>query len=63
MSDTLKVMYGNKKNSSRVFKIYKHLFELKQRDRSVPEFYEKLQSLIDEPEMHQPTITDTVTLR
>ena len=29
MSDTLKVMYDNKKNSSRVFKIYEHLFELK----------------------------------
>jgi len=30
MWDTLKVMYGNKKNPSRVFKIYEHLFELKQ---------------------------------
>jgi len=29
MWDTLKVMYGNEKNSSRVFEIYEHVFELK----------------------------------
>ena len=28
MWDTLKVMYGNEKNPSRVFEIYKRLFEL-----------------------------------
>jgi len=35
---TLKVMYSNEKNPSRVFVIYERLFELKPRDRSVPEF-------------------------
>jgi len=62
MWDTLKVMYGNKKNPSRVFEIYQRLFELKQRDRSVPEFYDELKGLIDELEMHQPAMTDAATL-
>ena len=39
MWDTLKVMYGNEKSPSRVFEMYERLFELKQRDRSVLEFY------------------------
>ena len=30
MCDTLKVMYGNEKNPSRVFEIYERLFKLKQ---------------------------------
>ena len=63
MWDTLKVMYENEKNFSRVFKIYERLFELKQGDRSVTEFYGELKCLIDELEMHQPTVTDAVTLR
>ena len=50
--DTLKVMYGNEKNPSRVLEIYERLFELKQGDRFMPEFYGKLKSLIDELEMH-----------
>jgi len=54
--DTLKVMYENKKNLSRVFEIYEHLFELKQGDKFVPEFYGELKSLIDELEMHQPPV-------
>ena len=29
----------------------------------MPEFYEKLKSLIDELEIHQPAVTDAVTLR
>ena len=48
MWDTLKVMYGNEKNLSRVFEIYKRLFELKRGDRSVPEFYGELKGLIDD---------------
>ena len=63
MGDILKVMYGNEKNHSRVFEIYEHLFELKQEDRSVLEFYEKLTGLIDELEMHQPAVTNATTLR
>ena len=39
MWDTLNVMYDNEKNPSRVFEIYERLFELKQGDISVPEFY------------------------
>jgi len=39
-------MYENEKNRLRVFEIYKRLFELKQGDRFVPKFYEKLESLI-----------------
>ena len=41
-------MYDNKKNPSRVFKIYEHMFELKQGDKSLVEIYEKLKSLVDE---------------
>jgi len=61
--DTVKVMYGNEKNPSRVFEIYKRLFELKQRDKFMSEFYDKLKDLIDELEMNQPAITDAATLR
>ena len=56
-------MYENEKNLSRVFEIYERLFELKQGDRSVPKFYGEVKSQIDELEMHQPSITDTTTLR
>ena len=56
-------MYENEKNISRVFEIYERLFELKQRDRSVSEFYDEVKSLIDELEMHQPSVTDATTLR
>ena len=63
MWDTLKVMYENEKNLSRVFEIYKGMFKLKQGDRSVTEFYRELKSLIDELEMHQRVVTDAVTLR
>jgi len=63
MWDTLKMMYGDEKNLSTVFKIYERLFELKQGDRSIHEFYGELKSLIDELEMHQPSVTDAATLR
>jgi len=39
------------------------MFELKQGDRFVPEFYGKLKSLIDKLKMHQTTVTDASTLR
>jgi len=52
MLDTLNVVYKNEKNSSMVFKIYERLFELKQGNRFVPEFYEELKSMIEELEMH-----------
>jgi len=51
-------MYDNEKIPSRVFEIHERLFELKQGDRSVPEFYGELKGLIDELEMHQPSVTD-----
>ena len=63
MWDTLKVMHGNEKNPSRVFEIYERLFELKQGDRLVPEFYDELKGLIDELEMHQHIVTDAATLK
>jgi len=53
MWDTLKVMYGNEKISSRVFEIYERLFELKQGDRSVLKYYGEVKVLIDELEMHR----------
>ena len=56
-------MYGNENNPSRVFKIYELMFELKQGDRFVPEFYGELKGLIDELEMYQPSITNATTLR
>jgi len=46
-----------------VFEIYERLLELKQGDKSVPEFYGELKGLIEELEMHQPAITDAATLR
>ena len=46
-----------------MFELFERLFELKQGDRSLPEFYGELKSLIDELEMHQPFVTDVVTLR
>jgi len=61
--DTLKVMYENEKNPSRMFDIYERLFELKYGDRSVSEFYGELKGLIDELEMYQPFVTDAATLR
>ena len=63
MWDTLKVMYGNEKNPSRVFEIYECLFELKHGDRSVPEFYGELKSLVNKLKMRQPALTDVATLR
>jgi len=51
MWETLKVMYDNEKNPSRVFEIYERLFEFRQGDGSVPEFYDKLKGFIDELEM------------
>jgi len=39
------------------------VFELKQGDRSVSEFYGELKGLIDELKMHQPAVTDAATLR
>jgi len=63
MWETLKVMYENEKNLSRVFKIYERLFELKYGDRYVPEFYGEVKSLIDELEIRQSSVTDAATLR
>ena len=63
MWDTLKVMYDNEKNLSRVLKIYECLFELKQRDKSMPEFYGELKDLIDKLEIHQPVVTNEATLK
>jgi len=63
MWDTLKVMYENENNPSRVFEIYEGPFKLKQGDRSVPEFYDEVKGLIDELEMHQPSVTDATILR
>ena len=56
------MMYENEKNPSRVFEIYKRLFELKHRDRHVPEFYGESKSLIEELEIYQ-LVTDVATLR
>ena len=56
-------MYENEKNPSRVFEICEHLFEFKQGNRSVSEFYSEVKGLIDELEMHQPSVTDATTLR
>ena len=63
MWNTLKMMYGNEKNLSRVFEIYERLFEFKQGDKSVPEFYGELKDPIEELEMHQPVVTDAATRR
>jgi len=61
--DTLKVMYDNEKNPSRVFEIYERLFELKQRDKFMAELYGGLKGLVDDLEMHQPAVIDAATLR
>ncbi|XP_020252608.1 uncharacterized protein LOC109829921 [Asparagus officinalis] len=62
MWDSLKIMYGNEKNVSRVFEIYERLFAIKQGDKTVPEFFGELKGLIDELEMHQPAVADAATL-
>ena len=59
----MKVVYANEKNPSRVFELYKRLFELKHRDKFVPEFYGEPKGLIDELEMHQSAVTYAATLR
>ena len=46
MWDTLKVMYGNEKNPSKVFEIYERLFELKRRDRSMTDLYDNSNVLL-----------------
>ena len=46
-----------------MFEIYERLFELKQGDRSVPEFYKQLKGLIDELEIHQSAVIDVATLK
>ena len=56
-------MYENEKNPSRAFEIYERLFELKQGDKYMAEFYGKLKGLIDELEMHQLVAADAATLR
>jgi len=56
-------MYEEKKNSSMVFEIYERMFKIKQGDRSMPEFYGELKSLIDELKMHQSAVTNAATLR
>jgi len=56
-------LFGNEKNLSRVSEIYERLIDLKQGDKSVPEFYGELKALIDELEMHQPSVTDAAILR
>ena len=43
--------------------MYECLFELKQGDKYVLEFYDELKGLIDELDMHQPVVTDAMTLR
>jgi len=63
MWDTLKVVYENEKNPSKVFEINERIFELKQGDRSVHEFYGEVKNLIDELEMHQSSVTNAATLR
>ena len=52
------MMYDNEKNLFRVFEIYESLFELKKGDRSVSEFYREFKVLIDELEMHQPSVIE-----
>ena len=48
-------MYGNENNPPRVFEIYECLFELKQGNQFVSEFYGELKGLLDELEMHYVT--------
>ena len=56
-------MYDNEKNPLSVFEIYECMFELKQGDKYMAEFYGELKGLIDELEMHQPVVTYALTLR
>ena len=55
-------MYANEKNPSRVFELFERLFELKQGDRYVPEFYDELKSLIDGLGMLAQEVTLSICL-
>ena len=46
-----------------MFEIHERLFELKQGDRFVHEFYGELKGLIDELKIHQHVVTDATTMR
>ena len=60
---TLKLMYETENNASMVFEINERMFEFKQENQSVHKFYGELKSLIDELEMYQPAVTNTITLK
>jgi len=72
--DTLKDMYNNEKNISRVFELYeqnisrvfelyKQLFTLRIGDRSLFEYYSTLKGVLDELNVHQPLVTDLRALK
>ena len=63
MWDTLKVMYENEKNLSRVLRFISTCLSSSREINLCLNFYGELKSLIDELEMHQPLITDAATLR
>lgn len=46
--DTLREIYANEKNISRVFELYEQLFILRMGDMSVPEYCSTLRGISDE---------------
>lgn len=57
--DTLKEVYNNEKNISRVFELYERLFTLEQGEMSIMAYYSVLHGILDELEIHQPLVIDS----
>ncbi|XP_039139827.1 uncharacterized protein LOC120277136 [Dioscorea cayenensis subsp. rotundata] len=58
-----RLTYGNENNISRVFELYEQLFTARQGDRTAPQFFTHIRSLLDELDIYQPLVLDLATLR
>jgi len=55
-------MYSNKQNISRVAHLYEKLFSLRKNDRSLSDYYSKLNETFDELDFYQPLVLDLKVL-
>ena len=59
----LQESFSQDTNLSRVYDLYERLFNCKQGDRSIAEFYSSLKGIWEELNVHQPLTTDLNTLK